>query len=80
MFGVSMRINFASRAVVVVDTNGYERLINQMHMHETTSAPEILACGYFFSQLFSFFAVYAFIISSMPVYGRSGGNQNQRLL
>lgn len=53
MFGVSMRINFAilllrSALVVAVDTNGYERLINQMHMHDSVlCAPEseLAACG-----------------------------------
>lgn len=53
MFGVSMRINFAIlllyvALVVAVDTNGYERLINQMYMHDNVlSAPEseLAACG-----------------------------------
>lgn len=78
MFGVSMRINFAILCyvalVVAVDTNGYERLINQMYMHDNVlSAPEseLAACGRRFDgsrlqQATSFSLVYAFIISSMP--------------
>lgn len=62
--------------VVAVDTNGYERLINQMHMHDNVlCAPESelaacgkrhVVCGMQQAASDFFLLVYAFIISSMP--------------